>query len=232
MKILMILTSHKEMENTAHTTGLWLGEFTDPYYEFIDKGFDITLASPKGGEVPIDPLSLLTENITESNRRYQHDQVCKDKLLHTLTLSEVNGSVFDAVFFPGGHGPLWDLATNAISGNLIIDFLSSGKPVAAVCHGPAALIKAFEIRPELLKGKRMTSFTNVEETLVLRNNNIPYKMETRLKELGADFHSSLVPFTSHIEVDGLLITGQNPASAGPSATALIELMESRVNFSS
>lgn len=225
MKILMILTSHKEMENTHHTTGLWLGEFTDPYYEFLDKGYDVTLVSPKGGEVPIDPLSTLTEHITASNRRYLDDTATRHKLTHTLLLSQVGCIEYDALFIPGGHGPIWDLANDETSGKLIVDFLSEGKPVAAVCHGPAALIKAMEMRPALFEGKRITSFTNVEEGLVFRSDNIPYKVETRLKELGADFHSALIPFTSHVEVDGLLITGQNPASAGPTAKALIELLE-------
>lgn len=225
MKILMLLTSHQEMEHTTHKTGLWLGEFTDPYYEFIDKGYEVTLASPQGGEVPIDPLSCLTEHITASNRRYQDDAEAQQKLQHTLMLSQVGCLDHDAVFIPGGHGPLWDLASNEISGHLIVDFLSEGKPVAAVCHGPAALIKAIEIRPAFFEGKRMTCFTNVEEGLVFRSDNIPYKLETRLKELGADLHSALLPFTSHTEVDGLLVTGQNPASAGPTAKALIALLE-------
>ncbi len=228
MKILMILTSHEEMENTTHTTGLWLGEFTDPYYEFIDKGYAVTLVSPKGGEVPIDPLSTLTEHITASNRRYTDDADAQYKLHHTLLLSQVSGNDYDALFLPGGHGPIWDLATDETCGKLIVEFLSEGKPVAAVCHGPAALIKAMEIRPALFEGKRMTSFTNVEEGLVFRSDNIPYKVETRLKELGAHFHSALIPFTSHTEVDGLLVTGQNPASAGPTAKALIELLEQKM----
>ncbi len=226
-KILMILTSHEDMENTDSKTGLWIGEFTDPYYEFFDKGYDITLASPKGGKPPIDPMSKLTENITASNRRFQDDEVSQQKLNSTLKLQEVNAENFDAVFFPGGHGPLWDLATNETSGRIILDFLASNKPVAAVCHGPAALIKAAELQHGLLNGKKITGFTNTEETLVFRSDNIPYKLETRLKELGTDFHSALLPFTSHVEEDGLLITGQNPSSAGPTAKALIEALESK-----
>lgn len=224
----MILTSHQEMENTAHTTGLWLGEFTDPYYEFTDKGYDVTLVSPKGGKVPIDPLSTLTEHITASNRRFGDDPQAQHKLHHTLLLSQVSCADYDAIFLPGGHGPIWDLANDEICGNLIVEFLSEGKPVAAVCHGPAALIKAIELRPALFEGKRMTCFTNLEEGLVLRSDNIPYKVETRLKESGADFHASLIPFTSHVEVDGLLVTGQNPASAGPAAKALTELLEDKI----
>ncbi|HKH60670.1 MAG TPA: type 1 glutamine amidotransferase domain-containing protein [Flavitalea sp.] len=224
-RILMILTSHKEMENTTSKTGVWLGEFTDPYYEFVDKGYDIVLASPKGGEPPIDPMSKMTEHITGSNRRFRDDETAQRKFKNTRKLEEVRVAEFDALFIPGGHGPIWDLATNAESGQLILDFLSADKPVAAVCHGPAALIKAAELRPGLLNGKRVTAFTNTEETMSMRSDNVPYKLETRLKELGADFHSALVPFTSHVEKDGLLITGQNPLSAGPTAKAVIKALE-------
>jgi len=222
--ILMILTSHEGMENTDKKTGVWLGEFTDPYYELLDHGCKITLASPAGGEPPIDPMSKLTENITESNRRFQGDVVLLSDFAHTHKLSTIDPNSYDALFIPGGHGPLWDLASNANVGSIIADFLGAGKPVAAVCHGPAALISAERTKPGLLKGKRVTSFTNVEETMVMRGDNIPYKLETRLKELGADFHSALIPMTSHVEIDGLLITGQNPLSAGPTAKALIEML--------
>lgn len=221
----MILTSHQQMKNTDKTTGLWLGEFTDPYYEFVDEGYDITLASPKGGKPPIDPLSKTTENITSSNRRFQDDKIAQQKLNNTLLLQEENATAFDAVFIPGGHGPLWDLATDENCGRLILEFFHSNKPVAAVCHGPAALIAAAMIEPGLLNGKRLTSFTNTEESLVFRSDNIPYKLETRLKELGADFHAALVPFTSHVEADRLLITGENPLSAAPAAKELIKVLK-------
>ena len=221
-KILMILTSHAELDNTEDKTGLWIGEFTDPYYEFIDKGFEVTLASPKGGKPPIDPMSALTKNITSSNRRFQEDESAKNALNNTLTLDEVSAENFDGVFYPGGHGPIFDLATDQLSGQLIVDFLNAGKPVAAVCHGPAALIKAAEIDPSILKGKKVTGFSNTEEKLAMRAKNIPYQLEDRLKELGADYHNALLPFASHVEQDGLLITGQNPLSAGPTAEKLIK----------
>ena len=144
-KILMVLTSHKEMINTDSTTGLWIGEFTDPYYEFRDKDYTVVLASPKGGHPPIDPMSQLTENITTSNRRFMKDDFAQHALKHTLILADVFASDYDAVFYPGGHGPMFDLATDPISGQLILDFLSQNKPVAAVCHGPAALLKAAEM---------------------------------------------------------------------------------------
>lgn len=227
-KILIVLTSHEQMENTDSKTGVWLGEFTDPYYEFIDAGYRTTLASPLGGRPPVDPMSELTENITGSNRRFQEDEIAKTAFERTNVLSTIHAEDYDAVFYPGGHGPIWDLATNEASGQLILDFYRSGKPVAAVCHGPAALIKAAEIQPGFLNGKHISAFTNIEETMVGRSNNVPYKLENKLEELGAKLHSSLVPFMSHVEVDGLLITGQNPLSAGPAAKALITLLESQM----
>lgn len=223
------MTSHQEMINTDGKTGLWIGEFTDPYYEFKDKNYTVVLASPKGGNPPIDPMSKLTENITASNRRFMDDDFAKHALKHTVEIDGVSASDFDAVFYPGGHGPMFDLANNETSGRLIVEFLSQNKPVAAVCHGPAALIKAAELQPSILKGKQVTGFSNAEEKLALRSNNIPYTLEDKLKALGADYHKALLPFTSHVETDGLLITGQNPLSAGPTAKALIAMLESNTN---
>jgi len=213
--------------NTDSTTGVWIGEFTDPYYEFIDKGYQIKLVSPDGGKPPIDPMSEMTENITASNRRFQKDEVAKNAFANTAKLDEVKVEDFDALFFPGGHGPLFDLANNPISGKFIVECLNSGKPVAAVCHGPAALLKAAEIDPDILKGRNVTGFSNSEEMLAMRSPNIPYNLEDKLKEMGAKYHKNLVPFLSHIEVDGLLITGQNPLSAGPTAKKLIAVLEER-----
>lgn len=221
----MIVTSHSEMINTDSKTGLWLGEFTDPYYEFLDKGYEVTVVSPKGGEPPIDPLSRLTENITASNRRFQDDEAAQQQLKTTKTLETVVVSEFDAVFYPGGHGPLWDLATSELSAGIILDFLSQNKPVAAVCHGPAALIKAAELQPGLLNRKKLTGFSNTEEALVFRSDKIPYRLEDRLKDLGADYNNALLPNLPHVEEDGLLVTGQNPLSAGPAAKALIKALE-------
>ena len=223
-KILMILTSHADMENTDSKTGVWLGEFTDPYYEFIDKGYEVTLASPKGGTPPVDPMSKLTENITASNRRFDKDETAQKAFQNTLPLEKITATSFEALFIPGGHGPLWDLASDENSGRIILDFLGQEKHVASVCHGVAALIKAAELQPGLLQGKKITAFSNAEETLVMRSDNVPYKLETRLKELGADYHSATIPFTSHLEEDGLLITGQNPMAAGPAAKALIKVL--------
>ncbi|KQM77975.1 dimethylallyltransferase [Pedobacter sp. Leaf216] len=218
----MVMTSHRDMQNTDDKTGVWLGEFTDPYYEFIDAGYQVDLFSPKGGRPPVDPMSELTENITGSNRRYQDDENAKNAFSHTSTLNQIRVEDYDALFYPGGHGPLWDLAVDNNSGILIHDFLDAGKPVAAVCHGPAALLGAENIRPDFLKGKRISAFSNTEETLVGRGNHVPYLLQTKLETLGAEIKNSLVPFLSHVEIDGLLITGQNPLSAGPVAKALIE----------
>ncbi|MGE9312370.1 type 1 glutamine amidotransferase domain-containing protein [Niabella sp. CJ426] len=223
--ILMVLTSHSAMENTDSTTGVWLGEFTDPYYEFIDAGYKVTLASPLGGKPPVDPLSLLTENITASNRRFNNDTEAQSAFGATHLLTTMDAKDFDAVFYPGGHGPLWDLADNDYNGRLILEFIKSRKPIGAVCHGPAALLKAAELAPGLLSGTRITAFTNTEETLTLRADNIPYHLETRLKKLGADFKSAVLPFASHVETDGLFVTGQNPLSAGSTASALIALLQ-------
>ncbi|TXD81596.1 type 1 glutamine amidotransferase domain-containing protein [Subsaximicrobium wynnwilliamsii] len=225
----MVMTSHQDLMNTDSKTGLWIGEFADPYYEFIDQGYEIVLASPLGGKPPIDPLSKLTENITASNRRFTEDEVAKKALSETRLLEEVEASEFDAVFFPGGHGPLFDLANSDICGQLILDFYKQKKPIAAVCHGPAALIKAVELEPAILKGKRVTGFSDAEEKLVFRENNIPFTVENRLVWLGGDYHNAVIPFSSHVEQDGLLITGQNPLSAVPAAKTLIELLEARTD---
>src|SRR5690606_13829540 len=171
-KVLMVLTSHSEMENTDAKTGVWLGEFTDPYYELIDHGYEVTLASPTGGEPPVDPMSKLTENITASNRRFNDDSEAKNAFASTLRLDAINPADYDAVFFPGGHGPLWDLASDETCGRIVLDFYNSGRPVAAVCHGPAAFIKAAELQPGLLAGKRVTAFTNTEERMVMKIDNI------------------------------------------------------------
>lgn len=223
-KLLMILTSHKEIEG-ANDTGAWLGEFTDPYYEFIDQGYKIVLASPKGGEPPLDPRSLLTENITASNRRFNDDVMAQTAFKNTIKLDDVNPEEYDALFYPGGHGPMWDLARDKRNAEILLDFWQNEKPIGAVCHGPAAFVLAAAQKPELLKDKKVTAFTNIEERAVLLYDHIPFKLEDRLKELGAEFHAATIPFTSKVEVDGLLVTGQNPASAGPAAKALIVVLE-------
>lgn len=223
--ILMILTSHKELENTDTTTGVWLGEFTDPYYEFIDQGYNVTLASPKGGEPPVDPKSKLTKNITPSNRRFNDDDQAKNAFQNTNPLSKVNAEDFDAVFYPGGHGPVWDLATDTQNANLVLDFYRNYKPIAAVCHGPAALLRAAQEIPEIIKDREVTAYSNAEEKASGMSNNIPYNLEDRLKELGGNYEAATIPYTAKVKVTDQVITGQNPASAGKTAKELINLLE-------
>ncbi|MFD0976896.1 type 1 glutamine amidotransferase domain-containing protein [Salinimicrobium gaetbulicola] len=224
-KILMVLTSHSELVDTDSKTGVWLGEFTDPYYEFIDKGYEVTLASPKGGTPPVDPRSELTENITSSNRRYKKDEKAQKAFEFTIKLEDINPDDFDAVFYPGGHGPMGDLATDEINANLIIDFYRHQKPIGAICHGPAALLTAAIEEPELLIDKEVTAFSNTEEKMVGLRDNIPFSLEDRLKTLGAKYSSATLPFTPKVKVSGKLVTGQNPASAEKAAKELIKLLE-------
>ena len=223
--ILIIVTSHSRLLNTDTKTGLWIGEFTEPYYEFIDAGFKITIASPEGGNPPIDSMSQLTENLTASNRRFQDDVQAQQALKNSLRLNAITASDYDALFLPGGHGPMFDLASNETCAALILDFINNEKPIAAVCHGPAALLKVAQLDNTILSGKRITAFSNTEEKLAMRSDNIPYYLEDKLKELGADYCSSPIPFISHVERDGFLITGQNPLSAGPTAKALIKVLQ-------
>lgn len=224
-KILMILTSHEALDNTDATTGVWLGEFTDPYYEFKEKGYEVTLASPLGGEPPVDPRSKLTENISPSNRKYEKDEKAQEAFRNTKPLEEIDSEGYDAHFFPGGHGPVWDLASSEVNAQIVLDFFQSGRPIGAICHGPAALVKAAEKESALLKGREVTAFSNAEEKLVMLYDNIPFKLEDRLKELGANYDAATVPFTANVKVSGTLVTGQNPASAGGAAKELIALLE-------
>lgn len=223
--ILFVLTSNSELVDTDSKTGVWLGEFTDPYYEFVDKGYTVTLASPKGGRPPIDPRSQLTENITSSNRRFKKDEKAQKNFEYTQKLSELKADSFDALFFPGGHGPMGDLATDEDTSRLVLEFYRQDKPIAAVCHGPAALLTAAIEEPELLQGKDVTGFSNTEEKMVGLKNNIPFSLEDRLKTLGANYSSATIPFGSKVKVSGKLVTGQNPASAEKTAKELIKLME-------
>lgn len=223
-KILMILTSNDKLDNTDSTTGVWLGEFTDPYYEFLDNGHLVTLASPRGGEPPIDPRSKLTENITSSNRRFNDDDEAQQAFSNTKPLDTIDPEKYDALFFPGGHGPMWDLANDEKNAQIVLNFFHLGKPIGAICHGPAALIRAAEEEPRLLRDKEVTSFSNAEEKLVGLLDNIPFKLEDRLQELGASYESAGVPFTSKVRVSGRLVTGQNPASAEKAAKEIMKLL--------
>ena len=224
MNILMILTSHSELGDTGHKTGFWLEEFAAPYYVLKDAGHDITLASPKGGQPPLDPKSDAPDAQTDATRRFKADPTAQDQLARTERLAEIDPTMFDGVFYPGGHGPMWDLAEDADSKALIKETLAAGKPVALVCHAPAALknVTTPEGAP-LVRGKRVTGFTNGEEAAVGLTDVVPFLLEEMLKAKGADY-SKAGDFQSYVVADGLLITGQNPASSGPAAEALLKAL--------
>ncbi|MGK0500291.1 MAG: putative intracellular protease/amidase [Oceanicoccus sp.] len=221
-KILIVLTSHAELGDSGEKTGFWVEEFAAPYYVFLDAGADITLASPKGGQPPIDPKSELPDFQTDATHRFDSDQACQQKLATTIKLSEINASDYSAVFYPGGHGPLWDLHSDQHSIALIENFIAAGKPVAAVCHAPAVLLKAkAENGKSLITGKNITGFSNTEEAAVALIDIVPYLLEDELKALGAHYQK-VDDWLPLAVVDGLLITGQNPASSSAAAEALLE----------
>lgn len=222
MRVLIVLTSHDQLGDTGQKTGFWLEELAAPYYEFKDAGYELTLASPKGGQPPLDPKSSAPDQQTEATRRFQADDEAKKMLGNTVRLAEVSADSFDAVFYPGGHGPLWDLAESADSIRLIETFIANQKPVALVCHAPGVLrhAKAGDGRP-LVEGKRVTGFTNTEEEAVELTQVVPFLVEDELKAKGGDF-SKAPDWQAHVVKDGLLITGQNPASSAAAAQKLIE----------
>ena len=225
MKILFVLTSHDQLGNTGEKTGFWIEEFAAPYYYLVDKGVDVILASPKGGQPPIDPTSDKPENQTESTIRFKADPELQEKLSKTHVLAEVSSDDYDAVFYPGGHGPLWDLAESADSAKLIESFYQSNKPVSFVCHAPAALknVKNTDGEP-LVKGKNVTGFTNTEEALVQLTDVVPFLVEDMLKENGG-IYSKKGDFEEYAIEDGLLITGQNPASSEKVAELLLNKLQ-------
>jgi len=223
MKILMVLTSHDQLGDTGHKTGFWLEEFAAPYYTFLDAGAAVTLASPNGGQPPVDPKSDTPEGQTDFTRRFKNDPAARAVLAGTLKLGEVKASDYDAIFYPGGHGPMWDLTEDPQSIALIEDFYGSGKPVAAVCHAPAVLHRV-QIRGEsIVKGKRVTGFTNSEEEAVQLTKIVPFLVEDELKRLGG-LYEKAVDWQSFVITDGMLITGQNPASSEAGARALLKLL--------
>ena len=225
MKILLVLTSHDQLGNTGHKTGFWLEEFASPYYVFKDAGAQITLASPKGGQPPIDPKSDAPDAQTAATRRFAEDAEAQRLLATSLPLAQVRAEDFDALFYPGGHGPLWDLAEDATSIALIERFIALGKPVGAGCHAPGVLrhVKAADGTP-LVRGKRVTGFSNSEEEAVALTDVVPFLVEDMLKDHGG-VYGRAADWHSHVEVDGLLVTGQNPASSDASAEALLTLVE-------
>ncbi len=222
MNILMVLTSHDQLGNTGKKTGFWLEEFAAPYYTFKDAGATITLASPRGGQPPIDPKSDTPDAQTKDTQRFKADSAAQTVLAHTLKLSEVAPSDFDAVFYSGGHGPLWDLVEDADSVALIEVTLAAGKPVALVCHAPGVLrhVKAANGDP-VVRGKNVTGFTNSEEQAVGLTEIVPFLVEDMLKNDGGNY-AKVADMQPYVVKDGLLITGQNPASSEPAAKELLE----------
>jgi len=225
MKVLIVLTSHSELGNTGKKTGFWTEEFAAPYYVLADSGAEITLASPKGGQPPIDPKSDEPDAQTDATKRFKADAGLKEKLSQTVKLAEINETDFDAVFYPGGHGPLWDLANDEKSINLIQDFLNADKPVALVCHAPGALMKVKRADGEpLVKGKEVTGFSNSEEDAVQLTDVVPFLLEDELKKLGGKYTKG-PDWGAYVKKDGLLITGQNPASSEEAAKVLLVLLK-------
>ena len=220
-KVLFVLTSHDKLGDTGEKTGFWTEEFAAPYYTLSDAGVIIDIASPQGGQPPIDPKSADQSSATEDTKRFDSDEELQEKLSKTLVLSEVDQSGYDAVFYPGGHGPLWDLATDKNSEELIASFYENGKPVAFVCHAPGVL-KNVKVNGEyLVNGKKVTGFTNAEEEAVGLTDIVPFLLEDELQKNGAEF-SKADNWQPYAVEDGLLITGQNPASSKLVAEKLLE----------
>jgi putative intracellular protease/amidase len=227
MKVLMVLTSHDQLGNTGRKTGFSLEELAAPYYVFKDAGAEITLASPKGGRPPLDPKSNEPNFQTDITRRFEKDANAEDQLSKTVRLDGVKQEDYDTVFYPGGHGPMWDIAEDKNSIKLIESFLAAGKYVALVCHAPGALrhVKTPQGKP-LVEGKNVTGFTNGEEEEVGLTKVVPFLVEDELMSLGATF-SKVKNWNVHTIADGQLITGQNPASSGPTARLLIKTLNQK-----
>lgn len=225
MKVLMVITSHDQLGDTGRKTGFWLEELAAPYYRFRDAGWDVTLASPRGGRPPLDPKSNEPEFRTDLTRRFEADADAEAQLDTTLRLDSVNADDFDTVFYPGGHGPMWDLAEDPTSVALIEQVVRSGKAIALVCHAPGALrhVKTPEGTP-LVAGRKVTGFTDTEEEAVGLTKVVPFLVEDELVAQGAHF-SKADDWQPYVVTDGRLITGQNPASSGPAADQLISLVE-------
>jgi putative intracellular protease/amidase len=222
MKILMVITSHDQLGNTGRKTGFWLEEFAAPYFVFRDAGVELTLASPKGGQPPLDPKSDLPENQTTAMTRFKKDKAAQQALANTLKLADMKAEDFETVFYPGGHGPMWDLAEDPVSIALLESFYLSGKPIALVCHSPGVLRHVTYKGEPLVKGKHVTGFTNGEEEEVKLTKVVPFLVEDELMRLGAVFEKvrNWQPFSI---VDGRLVTGQNPASSTSVAQTLLKL---------
>lgn len=225
MNVLIILTSHDKLGDTGKQTGFWLEEFAAPYYVLLDAGADVTLASPAGGQPPLDPQSNVPEAQTEATERFKTDEAAQRALAETSKLAEIDSDEFDAVFFPGGHGPLWDLAENPDSQRIIETFIADNRPLAAVCHAPAIFkhTKAADGRSSV-SGRRVTGFTNTEEEAVGLREIVPFLVEDMLKANGGLYENG-PDWGSYVVVDGKLVTGQNPASSKAAAKELLKLIQ-------
>jgi len=223
MKILMVFTSHDQLGNTGRKTGFWLEEGAAPYFVFRDAGVELTLASPKGGQPPIDPKSDLPEHQTPAMARFKKDAIAQKAFANTRRLDEVRAEDFDTVFYPGGHGPMWDLAESPVSKSLLESFYNSGKPIALVCHSPGVLRHVTYKGEPLVKGKRVTGFTNGEEEEVKLTQVVPFLVEDELLSLGAIFEK-VRNWQPYSIIDGRLITGQNPASSTVTAQNLLKVV--------
>jgi len=225
MKILIVLTSHSALGETGKKTGFWIEEFATPYYVLVDAGVVITIASPSGGQPPVDPKSEEVDAQTPSTLRFYKDSEAIYQVANTLKLSDIKPADYDAVFYPGGHGPLWDLANDTTSIKLIEDFYKAKKPISFVCHAPSALVKVKDENGEpLVKGKKVTGFSDTEEEAVGLTKVVPFLLEDELKKLGAHY-SKGADWSSHTQQDGLLITGQNPASSEAVAKLLLKAIQ-------
>ncbi len=224
MKILMVLTSHDRLGDTGKKTGFWLEEFAAPYYVFKDAGAEITLASPKGGQPPLDPSSDSEDAQTEATKRFKADDAAQRALANTAVLSTVSADGFDAIFYPGGHGPLWDLAEDGDSRSLIEAFAANDRPIGAVCHAPAVFrhVEGSDGKP-LVSGKKVTGFANTDEDGVGLTDIVPFLVEDMLKKNGGDYQKG-DDWTSFVVTDGKLVTGQNPASSEAAAHKLLSLL--------
>ena len=227
MKILMVLTSHDQLGNTGRKTGFWLEEFAAPYFIFKDAGVQLTLASPKGGQPPLDPKSDLPENQTAAMTRFKQDAAAQKVLANTLKLADMKSDGYDTVFYPGGHGPMWDLAESAESVALLESFYNSGKPIALVCHSPGVLRHVTYKGASLVKGKHVTGFTNGEEEEVQLTKVVPFLVEDELLRLGA-IYEKMANWQPFSVTDGRLVTGQNPASSTVAAQALMKVMAAQI----
>lgn len=226
-KILFVVTSHEDLGNTGRKTGLWLSEFAEPYFTFKNRGIEITVASPKGGKVPIDTSSLEESHSNPFVKIFLEDDM--DILENTVKLDKIDFHQYDVIFYPGGHGPMWDLAEDKQNGKLVSDFFNNGKIVGAVCHGTAALLKGINHRTgePLIKGRNITGFSNSEEVAVGLQDVVPFLLESKIKEIGGVYFKTEDNFKPYVVIDGSIFTGQNPASGIPLAEKIIEELYSK-----